>query len=1060
MKKIITFLLILLISQFIYAKDHNSLESGLIDDFTITTTVTVVDQAAPFVMISGKITHLGAGLAGVRVNLTGDMTGVFDTGPSGDYSFVVLAGGSYTITPSKTGYNFLPSSKTFVNILTDQTQNFETSVPTNTISGNITFNGSPLENVIVTLSGSKDAVDTTDSNGNYSFTVYSGGNYTVTPELQGYVFTPHDFSVNNISTNQVANFIATQGSYTISGFITYLGSGLSGVLVSLTGTSSASVTTDTTGAYSFNVDFGGTYTVTPTKSGYSFNPISRTFSNVQGNETQNFTASLAIPDAPQLSTPVNNSINVNTAVVLSWSAAPRAQTYNLQVSRNASFTNLVINRTNILSTSFSVIDLLPGVTYYWRVSATNNSGTSAWSSTWNFTTIQTLTTPPSLVTPVNNSINISLNPTLNWSSTLGADTYTLQVSTNSNFTSIVFQQDGITQNSAQVTGLLANTKYYWRVRASNSTTTTDWSQVWNFTTLPNVPVAPILLSPQNNITDVELNQTLRWNAVNEASSYNLQVSLDPNFNGLVASQAGLTNTNYTISGLNHSTKYYWRVNATNIAGNGPWSEVWNFTTMAPIPNPPTIISPTINETNVSRNPLLTWSSVAGASGYDLQVSIYSDFATYAINEINIVINAYQLSSLFPDRYYYWRVRSRNAAGVSAWVTGYFKTKPLILGPTLLEPANYSKITSVDAFFSWTPVTGATYYELILSKSSNFSSYIANPKNLTSPNFAIFGLDNSTTYFWKVRAIVNGEVGEWSDMFAFLTPSKIKGPTLVAPENDSYGHGTDITFYWKPIPDMDGYDLQVATDNTFTNVIATYVGIERTYQKVRDLMLNTTLYWRVRGYKGADNGEWSNYWKLRTGSTLIGQPIIIYPPNGKTNVSIDPVFKWEPVQNATSYEVIYSDDSTLINVTGNYVGIANTSLSLSGLKYKTQYYWKVLARNDNVIGQWSPVYTFITHEEGVGVKAIDVAPDKFMLEQNYPNPFNPSTNIIYSIKEPGFVTLIIYDIYGREIETLVKEHQNSGKYLVNWQPKNLPSGVYYYQLKTGNLTSVKKMLYIR
>lgn len=1060
MKKIITLFLILLFNHLVYANDHNSLNSGLIDDLTITTTITVVDQAAPFIMISGKVTHLGVGLAGVRVNLTGDMTGVFDTGPSGDYSFAVLAGGNYTVTPSKAGYNFTPASKNFVGVNTDQIQNFETIVPTNTISGNITFNGSPLENVIVTLSGSKDDVDTTDSNGNYSFTVFSGGNYTVTPELQGYVFSPHDFSVSNISSNQVANFEAFQGSYTISGFVLYQGSGLSGVLVSLTGSSSGSITTDTSGAYSFNVDYGGDYTVTPTKSGYSFNPISRTFSNIQGNETQNFIASLAIPDAPQLLTPVNNSINVNTAVVLSWSVSPRAQTYNLQVSRNASFTNLVINRINILSTSFSVIDLLPGVTYYWRVSATNNSGTSAWSSIWNFTTLQTLTTPPSLVTPVNNSVNVSLNPTLTWSSTLGADSYTLQVSTTSNFNSIVYQMSGITQNYAQVPSLLPNTKYYWRVNASNSTTTTGWSEIWNFTTLPNVPGAPTLISPQNNSIDMELTQTLKWNAVSGASTYNLQVSLDPNFSGLIASQAGLTNTSYTLTGLNYSTKYYWKVNATNIAGNGPWSEVWSFTTMAPIPNPPIIISPPNNATNVSRSPLLTWSSVTGATGYDLQVSIYPNFDTYGINEINIIATAYQLNSLFPDREYYWRVRSRNAAGVSSWVYSSFKTKPLILGPTLIEPANYSKLKSLDAFFSWTPVAGAQYYELILSKSSNFSNYIANPKNLTSPNFAIFGLENSTTYFWKVRAIKDGEIGEWSDMFAFLTPSKIKGPTLLAPENDSYGHGTDITFYWNPIADIDGYDLQVATDDLFTNVIANYVGIERTYQKVRDLMLNTTLYWRVRGFKNADTGEWSNFWKLRTGSTLIGQPIIIYPPNGKTNVSIDPVFKWEPVQNATSYEVIYSDDSTLINVTGNYVGIVNTSLSLSGLKYKTQYYWKVLARNDNVIGQWSPVYTFITHEEGVGVKKIDNAPKQYTLEQNYPNPFNPSTNITYSIIEPCFVTLIIYDIYGREVETLVKEQQNSGKYLVNWQPKNLPSGVYYYQLKTSNYTEVRKMLYLR
>ena len=88
------------------------------------------------------------------------------------------------------------------------------------------------------------------------------------------------------------------------------------------------------------------------------------------------------------------------------------------------------------------------------------------------------------------------------------------------------------------------------------------------------------------------------------------------------------------------------------------------------------------------------------------------------------------------------------------------------------------------------------------------------------------------------------------------------------------------------------------------------------------------------------------------------------------------------------------------------------------------------------------------------------PTKFSLYQNYPNPFNPSTTIEFYIPERTNVKLVIYDILGREIETLIDKELEPGKYKINFTATNLPSGVYFYTLRTPKFTKTNKMLLIK
>jgi hypothetical protein len=85
---------------------------------------------------------------------------------------------------------------------------------------------------------------------------------------------------------------------------------------------------------------------------------------------------------------------------------------------------------------------------------------------------------------------------------------------------------------------------------------------------------------------------------------------------------------------------------------------------------------------------------------------------------------------------------------------------------------------------------------------------------------------------------------------------------------------------------------------------------------------------------------------------------------------------------------------------------------------------------------------------------------FNLEQNYPNPFNPTTTLSFVIGHRSFVTLKVYDVLGNEIATLVNEEKPAGSYEVEFDAKDLTSGIYFYQLRAGEFSQTKKMILMK
>lgn len=87
-------------------------------------------------------------------------------------------------------------------------------------------------------------------------------------------------------------------------------------------------------------------------------------------------------------------------------------------------------------------------------------------------------------------------------------------------------------------------------------------------------------------------------------------------------------------------------------------------------------------------------------------------------------------------------------------------------------------------------------------------------------------------------------------------------------------------------------------------------------------------------------------------------------------------------------------------------------------------------------------------------------DDYLLNQNYPNPFNSSTRITFEIPVEANVSIVLYDILGRKVETLIDEYKTIGKYEVEFTADNIASGIYFYTLRSGNFTQTRKMILLK
>jgi len=236
--------------------------------------------------IRGTVSVGGGYLSGATISITGDASSSTVTDSHGYYSFVMGGSGAYTITPAKTNYTFSPVSLSTASLNTNWTTADFTAIPdTFTLSGTVTENGSALAGVSVSITGDVTTTVVTGSTGTYRVTLYAGGNYGITPTKANYEFTPSSLTITNMSGNANGDFTGVLVAFTISGRIASGASGVAGVTVTVSGSTTTSTTTDALGNYTLALT-AGNYVLTPTLTSYVMTPMAQAIT-VTGNASGN-----------------------------------------------------------------------------------------------------------------------------------------------------------------------------------------------------------------------------------------------------------------------------------------------------------------------------------------------------------------------------------------------------------------------------------------------------------------------------------------------------------------------------------------------------------------------------------------------------------------------------------------------------------------------------------------------------------------------------------------------------------------------------------------------------
>ncbi len=347
-------------------------------------------------------------------------------------------------------------------------------------------------------------------------------------------------------------------------------------------------------------------------------------------------------DYVTLSSPTNGN-DVWTGTEFNWLAHHGVDFYEIQVDTSVNFNspafqNDVEAYINISSlnndTEEFVDDMLFGETYYWRVRAINAVDTSAWT-----TEMVTTRDYVTLYSPADFAVNVSTTGiNLNWNSHHGVDFYELEWDTTNTFNSGQLQNvlktyiniatsNNDTQHSTGT--LMANTVYFWRVRAINAIDTSAWTmRVFSTGSTPIlVPQIPSLIAPANNAIQVSNPVNFDWGNTANTAYYEHQYSLDPTFS---TTTSNLTSTSdYSTGGLQIDTVYYWRVRSGSNGYLSDWSPVWEFNTYA--------CSPTSSSQDVSICESYFWNGTSYNSSGTYTATLTNSQGCDSIATLNLVI---------------------------------------------------------------------------------------------------------------------------------------------------------------------------------------------------------------------------------------------------------------------------------------------------------------------------------------------------------------------------------------------------------------------------------------
>lgn len=344
-----------------------------------------------------------------------------------------------------------------------------------------------------------------------------------------------------------------------------------------------------------------------------------------------------------------------------WQPVVDADAYRLDVATDANFTNILDNYRNleVMDTTQVVSELTVNERYFYRVRALKGRVFSGYSNIIALTT--TNLAEPTLLSPT----GVQLTEfTINWSGVAGATGYRVDVGFDplvENKIGVEYDNRQVSGTSLTVSGLDANTTYYYKVRAENDISTGG-------SALGSVKTTTIGTPTALSATNVQLASfQANWSSIANAEGYLLDVATDVSFNDLVAGYnaqeiIGAASTSIIVTGLEPNTTYFYRVRAEGLGATSEYSDPPMSVTTSPLPSPVVLAASDQQVYAFTAN----WQAVGEADSYLLFIATDPSFTTTVsgYNGKAVLGTSYTVEGLDPYMTYYYRLQSQKSSTVS------------------------------------------------------------------------------------------------------------------------------------------------------------------------------------------------------------------------------------------------------------------------------------------------------------------------------------------------------------------------------------------------------------
>lgn len=575
----------------------------------------------------------------------------------------------------------------------------------------------------------------------------------------------------------------------------------------------------------------------------------------------------------------------------------------------------------------------------------------------------TLPEIPIVIEPRNKDLNLTTRPTIKWDSKTAFQTQ-IQISIDQGYADV--ELDTTVEDVKQLNIVLKRglNPYYLRLRTINNLGFSEWSKTQEFKTILYYPKA---IQPIPGSKGLNKRVLLKWEELNSAQSYHLQVSETNHFDGnLIVNRPGIPGdvSEFELQDLLDDATYYWRIRA-EYSDNGffqstDWSDVSAFTVNL-TPATPVPQSPLSNTISDSSSTVFRWGRVATADLYRVQISTDISFASPIFDD-NVSADSLVGVRLNAMKSYYWRVRAINPGGSSPWSNPVlFSTQiPSPSKPIPSSPSNNLTGVSLTPKITWLKARAAEQYTLQVSSTSTFSTDVLNFNVDKDTTYQVRTLQPSLIYYWRVKALNSIGESDWSSTLSFRTTSgqvPQAAPVLVSPVNNATNLSENVQFNWQLVNGSTAYRFQLATDPEF-KVIHSDKTLNNTNEvNIDNVVLSQTYFWRVSAINSSGEGSWSAPFRFSTTTVSPLTPQLLSPQDSSM-VSLPLTLQWQKVVGAEDYVVQYSTIATFQSAETSTI-TAQNSLMVSNLQASQRYFWRVRARNLIGISDWSSIKTFIT-----------------------------------------------------------------------------------------------------